>query len=234
MSYKKNYISVIMPSAGIGKRMQSDISKQYIEMDGKPILAHTIDRFNRCKYIDEIILVVKEDDVDYCINEIVEKYEFSKVKEIVVGGTERYNSVYNGLCEVNKKCDIVLIHDGVRPFIDEKNIVDGIENVIKFGACAIGVPVKDTIKVVNESGDIVDTPNRSRLWAVQTPQCFRYDIIYKAHNEYNENYGNITDDSMLVEKLGHKVKMIKGSYNNIKITTPEDLEFAKVILNQNK
>ncbi|EOD00067.1 2-C-methyl-D-erythritol 4-phosphate cytidylyltransferase [Caldisalinibacter kiritimatiensis] len=234
MSYENKYVSVVIPAAGMGKRMKSTINKQYIILKDKPVLAHTIERFDKCQYIDEIVLVVREDEIDYCRENIVKKYNFQKIKSIVAGGKERQDSVYNGLFAVNDKCQIVLVHDGARPFVTEKNIVDGIEGVIKHKACVIGVPVKDTIKVIDQSNSIIDTPNRSTLWSVQTPQCFEYDILLKAYEKAKQESYTATDDSMLVENLGYKVKMIMGSYKNIKLTTPEDLEFGLVILKEVK
>lgn len=232
MSYQGKYISAVIVAAGMGKRMKSSISKQFLPIGGRPILSHTIKKFNDCKYIDEIIIVTREEERDYCKKEIVEKYNFSKVTCIVYGGKERQDSVYNGLLAVNKKCDIVLIHDGVRPFVDPKSIISGIKGAVNYGACVVGVPVKDTIKVVSDDNDIIDTPKRSTLWAAQTPQCFQYDIIFTAYQNAIKEGFIATDDSKLVENLGYKVKMIMGSHNNIKITIPEDLEIADALLSE--
>ena len=210
--------------------MNSDINKQYIFLNEKPILAYTIEKFDNNDYIDEIIIVAREEEKEYCHNEVVKKYGFKKVANIVGGGAERQDSVYNGLLAVNSLCDIVLIHDGVRPFIRDEDIINSINGAIKHKACVIGTPVKDTIKTVDIDKDIIDTPNRNTLWAVQTPQSFAYDIILKAYKEAQKNKMIATDDSMLVEKLGYKVKIIEGSYSNIKITTPEDLKLAELLL----
>ncbi|SCG84133.1 2-C-methyl-D-erythritol 4-phosphate cytidylyltransferase [Proteiniborus sp. DW1] len=230
MSYNGKYISVVLPASGIGKRMNSSINKQFILLKDKPILAYTIEKFDNNEYIDEIVVVAREEEKEYCFNEVVKKYGFRKVTNIVGGGTERQDSVYKGLLAVNGSCDIVLIHDGVRPFVRDEDIINSIKGVIKHKACVIGTPVKDTIKKVNVEGDIIDTPERSTLWAVQTPQSFSYDIILKAYDYAIKSKIIGTDDSMLVEKLGYKVKIIEGSYSNIKITTPEDLKLAQLLL----
>lgn len=222
--------SVIIVAAGSGKRMKSAIAKQYIELKGRTILSYTVETFEKSDYIDEIILVTSSEAIDYVNENIVQKYNFKKVKAVVEGGKERQDSVYNGLKNVSNDCDVVLIHDGVRPFVGDSYIAKLESIAMEFGACVLGAPVKDTIKVCNSEGYITDTPERSTLWLAQTPQCFKYDIIMKAYEKaYNEGYTG-TDDSMLVEKTGVKVKMVEGDYNNIKITTPEDLYIGEVIL----
>lgn len=222
--------SVIIVAAGSGKRMKSAIAKQYIELKGRTILSYTVETFEKSDYIDEIILVTSSEAIDYVNENIVQKYNFKKVKAVVEGGKERQDSVYNGLKNVSNDCDVVLIHDGVRPFVGDSYIAKLESIAMELGACVLGAPVKDTIKVCNSEGYITDTPERSTLWLAQTPQCFKYDIIMKAYEKaYNEGYTG-TDDSMLVEKTGVKVKMVEGDYNNIKITTPEDLYIGEVIL----
>ena len=228
--YKNRYISVIIAAAGMRNRMGSKINKQFISINNKPILAHTIEKFERCKYIDEIIVVAKENEIDYCRGEIVRRYGFSKVSTIVKGGKERQDSVYNGILALNEKSDIVLSHDGARPFVKTKNIMDGIDGALKYGACVIGVPVKDTIKVVGDYKNVDETPKRDILWAAQTPQCFKKNIIMEGYRKAIEDKFVGTDDSVLIERLGLNVKMIMGSYENIKITTPEDLIIAESIL----
>lgn len=228
--YKSHYISVIIAAAGMSNRMGSKINKQFIFINNKPILAHTIEKFERCKYVDEIIVVAKESEIDYCRKEIIKRYGFNKVSKIVKGGMERQDSVYNGILALNEKTDIVLSHDGARPFVKIKNIIDGIDGAVKHGACVVGVPVKDTIKVVGDNNGIDKTPKRKALWAAQTPQCFKKDILIEGYRKAMEDNFVGTDDSVLVERLGLNVKMIMGSYENIKITTPEDLIIAESIL----
>ena len=222
--------SVIIVAAGSGKRMKSAIAKQYIELKGRTILSYTVETFEKSDNIDEIILVTSQEAIDFVTENIVNKYQFSKVKAVVAGGAERQDSVYNGLKKVSTDSDIVLIHDGVRPFVNDAYIAKLESIAMEFGACVLGAPVKDTIKICTSEGYIIDTPNRSTLWLAQTPQCFKYDVIMKAYKKaYDEGYTG-TDDSVLVEKTGVKVKMVEGDYNNIKITTPEDLYIGEVIL----
>ena len=230
--YKDKYVSVIIAAAGMSNRMGSKMNKQFLAVGGKPILAHTIEKFENSKFIDEIILVSKEEEIEYCRKEIVRKYKFNKVTNIIRGGQERQDSVYNGILALNEKSDIVLIHDGARPFVKNENIEDGIKGVIENDACVIGVPVKDTIKIINDDNSISHTPPRATIWAAQTPQCFYKGLIIKAHEKARREDYVGTDDSSLVERLGHDVKMIMGSYENIKITTPEDLVLAESLFKE--
>lgn len=230
MSYSNQFISVVIAAAGLGKRMKADINKQFLLLDGKPIVAHTIAQFEKNESIDEIIVVVKEDELEYCKSEVVEKYCFKKIEALVGGGAERQESVYNGLKSCSGDTDIVLIHDGVRPFITSSEIDNLIEETLAHDACVTGVRVKDTIKIVDARGVITETPDRSTLWAVHTPQSFSYRLILEAHKKAVMQGFQATDDSSLVENLGREVKMIEGSYDNIKITTPEDLFVAENIL----
>ncbi|HAE91097.1 2-C-methyl-D-erythritol 4-phosphate cytidylyltransferase [Tissierella praeacuta] len=225
--YENYYVSVIIAAAGMSNRMGSKINKQFIAVGGKPILAHTIEKFERCRYIDEIILVAKEEEIEYCRKEIVKKYKFNKVANIIRGGKERQDSIYNGILALSEKTDIVLTHDGARPFVKIENIEDGIKGTIAHGACVIGVPVTDTIKVVGENKTIDNTPQRALLWAAQTPQCFFKHILIKGYEKAIDNGFVGTDDSSIVERIGYDVKMIMGSYENIKITTPEDIILAE-------
>lgn len=218
-----SFNSVIIVAAGAGKRMNSSVAKQFIEINEKTILAYTIEKFENCSEIHEIIIVVNKDSVEFCRNNIVNKYNFEKVKHIVEGGKERQDSVYNGLLKANKKTDIVLIHDGVRPFIESENIKEVIEQTKKYDCCVLGVKVKDTIKVCDENGFILQTPDRSFLWAAQTPQAFKYNLILEAYEKALSKDCSATDDSVIAEMAGHKVKLVEGSYENIKITTKEDL-----------
>lgn len=214
--------SVIIVAGGSGSRMNMNINKQFIKINEKEVIAHTIDKFYKNEYIDEIILVVKEDEIDYFKENIIKKYGYKNIK-IALGGKERQDSVYNGLKIVDKNCDMVLVHDGARPFVSKEIIKKAVTETKK--ASVIGVRVKDTIKVVNNN-EIISTPNRNTLWAIQTPQTFKYDLLKRAYEKaYEENFYG-TDDSSLVENLGEKVNIIEGSYENIKITTKEDLNMA--------
>ena len=225
--------SVVIVSAGRGSRMKADINKQFLKLKGKEVIAHTIDKFYNNKNIDEIGVVVKEDEADFFRRNIIDKYGYKNIK-IAFGGKERQDSVFNGLKAVNERCDIVLIHDGARPFVTDEIIKNSIECAKKNKCVIVGVPVKDTIKIINKDNEVCDTPNRSTLWSIQTPQVFEYLSIIKAHKIAKEKSYYGTDDSMLMEYLGYNVKVIEGSYNNIKITTPEDLKIGEEILNENK
>lgn len=220
---------VIIVAAGTGSRMNKDINKQFIKLNNKEIIVHTIDKFYNNDSIDDIVVVIKESEEEYFINNVIKKYGFDNIK-ITYGGNERQDSVHNGIKELDKNCDVVIVHDGARPFVTDDIIKNSIEGAKKHNAVVVGVKVKDTIKIVGEDGNIIDTPNRSYLWSVQTPQVFKYEVITKAYEDaYNGNYYG-TDDAMLVERIGYNVKMIEGSYDNIKITTQEDLKFGEQIL----
>ena len=221
-------ISAIVLAGGRGKRMNYHKSKQFIEIKGKPVLVYTLEKFIYNKSIDEVILVLPEDEVDYCKKEVLQKYSL-KVDRIIIGGKERQDSVFNAL-EAMEKADIVLIHDGARPFISEKIIEEGIKYANIYGAAAPGVTPKDTIKIKNEDNISVDTPDRNTLVAVQTPQCFKYDEIYQCHRKIKEENAIVTDDTSVVERYGHKVYLYEGDYTNIKITTPEDLILAERLI----
>ena len=221
-------ISAIVLAGGRGKRMNYHKSKQFIEIKGKPVLVYTLEKFIYNKSIDEVILVLPEDEVDYCKKEVLQKYSL-KVDRIVIGGKERQDSVFNAL-EAMEKANIVLIHDGARPFISEKIIEEGIKYANIYGAAAPGVTPKDTIKIKNEDNISVDTPDRNTLVAVQTPQCFKYDEIYQCHRKIKEENAIVTDDTSVVDRYGHKVYLYEGDYTNIKITTPEDLILAERLI----
>lgn len=220
---------VVIVAAGSGSRMNMGINKQFIKLNNKEIIAYTIEKFYKHNRIQDIVVVIKEEEFEFFNDEILKKYEYENIK-IAFGGKERQDSVYNGLKMLGNECNIVLIHDGARPFVSEETISKSIAEAKNHKAIVIGVPVKDTIKVVNDEYDIVDTPERSKLWAVQTPQTFDYDILVKSYEDAfkYDFYG--TDDAMLVERIGYKVKMIEGSYNNIKITTQEDINIGTQIL----
>lgn len=220
---------VVIVAAGTGSRMNRGINKQFIKLEGKEIIAYTIEKFYNNSNIEDIVVVVKEDESEFFKKEILDKYNFKNVK-IAYGGKERQDSVYNGLKLLDEKCDVVLIHDGARPFVSDKIIDKSIEEAKEHKAIVVGVPVKDTIKVIDNDKNIVDTPNRSVLWAVQTPQTFDYNILIDAYKDAFKNKFYGTDDAMLVERIGYKVKMLEGSYNNIKITTQEDLNIGSQIL----
>ncbi len=222
-------IAIIL-SAGKGKRMHSDISKQYITVFDKPILYYTLRAFQHSE-IDEMIVVCGGSDIEYVKYDIVKKYDFTKVTQIVEGGQERYDSVIAGLKLVEDE-DYVLVHDGARPLIKPQEINEMIQELEQSPACIMGMPVKDTIKLQDENGFVASTPRRSDVWQVQTPQAFQASILKKAYQKMkSEQDTSITDDSMAVEKYTDvKIKLVRGSYENIKVTTPEDLVVMEGIL----
>lgn len=218
-------ISAIILAGGKGKRMGGLVSKQYIEVKGKPILYYTLKRFIECKSIDSITLVLPEDEIEYCKKEILEKYSL-RVDNIVIGGKERQDSVYNGLKSI-VNTSIVLIHDGARPFVSNRIIEEGIELAKIHGASAPGVTPKDTIKIKNEEGFSIETPNRERLVSIQTPQVFKFNLILQCHEKIKKDNVIVTDDTMVAELYGNRVYLYDGDYTNIKVTTPEDLILAE-------
>lgn len=228
------FVSVIIAAAGKGKRMKAERNKQYLYLEDRPILVHTVSVFERCKEVDEIIIVTGEKEVEFCYNEIVKKYSFKKVVKVIAGGLERQDSVYAGILALSPQCEIVMVHDGARPFVTKAQVLKSIEAAQRYTAVGIGVPVKDTIKVVDDQGMIKDTPDRKTLWAMQTPQTFTYSVLRKAYESALQGGFVGTDDTGLVERIGIPVKMLEGTYENIKITTPEDIYIAKVILSNLK
>ncbi len=231
---KEGLVTAIIVAAGKGRRMGKAYNKQYIQLGDKPILAYTLAVFEEAKTIDRIILVVARDEISYVRDKIIKKYNFKKTVKVVGGGKERQDSVYAGLQELGKECEIVLIHDGARPFVDEKIIEGSIDLARDSGAAIVAVPPKDTIKIANQEGEVIKSLDRSKLWAVQTPQTFRYPLLKRAYRHARERGLLATDDSMLVEELGHRVKILEGDYENIKITTPEDLILGEGILEKRR
>ena len=227
---KKEKVTAIVLAAGQGTRMGGKTAKQYLLLDGRPVLYYALLAFEK-SMVDEIILVAGEKDLPFCRTEIVEKYGFSKVTRIVAGGKERYHSVYQGL-KAAGGADYVLIHDGARPFVSDDIISRTIGAVKKEKACVVAMPVKDTIKIANEDHYAIETPNRSKVWMIQTPQAFSYDLILHAYEKVlASGDAVITDDAMVLEKAENiPVKLVQGSYTNIKITTPEDMKIAEIFL----
>lgn len=226
----KEKISAIVLAGGRGKRMNTPIQKQYLELNGYPVLYYSLKELEQSE-VDEIILVVGKNEIDYANEKIVKQYGFKKIRQIVAGGRERYESVYNGLQAIQDD-GYVFIHDGARPLLSRDIIKRGIEGVKQYGACVVGMPVKDTIKVVDEKQYVKETPNREFLWLIQTPQIFRISKIKEAYDKmWETGDSSVTDDAMVMEKYGDlKVKLIEGSYQNIKITTPEDILIATSLL----
>lgn len=224
--------TAIILAAGPGKRMKTKVQKQFLMLQGKPLLYYSLACFQKSDEIQEIVVVTGKESIDYCRSEIIEKYGFTKVKSIAEGGKERYDSVYAGLEACSADTDYVFIHDGARPFVTEDIIKRTKEVAVTYQACIAGMPSKDTVKIIDENNMVSATPERSRVWSVQTPQVFLYSLIKEAHDTARSvSMQGITDDAMVVEQYKNTpVHIVEGAYENIKITTPEDILVAEKIL----
>jgi len=223
-------VAAVIVAAGKGARMQGSLRKQYLSLAGLPILGRTLIIFDGCELVDDIYLVIPQDDFDFCREEIVSRIKLKRDVHLVSGGARRQDSVFNGLQQVSPNCSIVVIHDGVRPFVKNEQLIATIKGARKFGACILGVPAYDTLKQVDAHDNSVLTLQRDTIWLAQTPQSFRCDLIKNAHEKARAESYCGTDDASLVERLGEPVKMIRGSRGNIKITYREDLEIARCLL----
>lgn len=221
-------VTAIVLAAGQGTRMGSPVPKQYLEIGGIPLFLHPLQQLEKSPAVQGIILVVGCQEVAMA-EEIVSSYSLHKLHRIVPGGKERSHSVYQGLKALPEDCSWVVVHDGVRPFFTLSLLEQVVNTAKACGAAIPGVPVKDTIKVCDENGMVVKTPPRHRLWAIQTPQAFRRDWLVEAYEQAMKSGITATDDAALVEELGKPVKVVQGHYENIKITTPEDLVLAELI-----
>lgn len=229
--------TAIVLAAGQGKRMQSEIPKQYLPLCGKPVIYYSLKAFEDSA-IDDIVLVAGKGEEAFCQKEILEKYGFGKVRAVVAGGKERYASVINGIQAINWDCGYIFIHDGARPLISGEIIERAYREVRQAKACVVGMPVKDTIKIADENGCVADTPARSLVWQIQTPQVFERGLITCAYEKLLREEDTlsakgiaVTDDAMVVEYfMKTPVKLVQGSYENMKITTPEDLKIAELFL----
>ena len=230
----KEHCTAVVLAAGRGTRMGTQTAKQYLELQGKPILVYALEVFEQSAVVDDILLMTDKDHVEYCKKEICEKYGIKKVSAVAPGGKERYESVWKALCILKERgqSGFVMIHDGARPFVTEEILKRGLQKVKETGACVIGMPSKDTVKLSDEEGYVKETPNRKCVWTIQTPQIFLYSLIREAHDSIRQkDMSKITDDAMVVEQeTGAKVALAEGSYQNIKITTPEDLDIAEAFL----
>ncbi len=235
MKMDKSYrTAAVVLAAGSGKRMNAGVKKQYMEIAGRPVLYYSLKAFEE-SFIDEIVLVVSQDEIEQVQESYVNQYGFQKILRIVAGGKERYHSVACGLQAVHQDCDFVFIHDSARPMLTQEILQRVYRAVQEEEACVVGVPSKDTVKIADEQGYVSVTPNRSLVWNVQTPQVFSYPLVHSAYEELLQKEQEllaagvqITDDAMVVEHLAyHKVKLVEGSYENIKITTPEDVQIAE-------
>ncbi len=225
------FVSAIIVSAGNSSRM-GGVNKQFLEIDGLPVIAHSIKAFQESDLIDEIVIVTRYEDIK-TINELVKKHSFSKVNTIVPGGETRQKSVLNGLNCISDKTDYIVVHDGARPLVTEKIIKDTLAVAIETGAAATGVKVIDTIKCVDDNNVILSTPERAYLRAVQTPQIFNKTLYLNAVSKV-ENSDKFTDDCKLIEAFGHKVTIVDGDYENIKITTPNDVVVAEAYFSKRR
>ena len=219
-------VGAIIVAAGSSRRM-GNIDKMFAQLGGTPVLARSVDVFNRCSFVDQIVIVLNQFNIDRGRGLVAER-SWSKVVAVCLGGERRQDSVREGLKRLSG-CQWVAIHDGARPLISADLIEKGLAAAQESGAAVCAVPVTDTIKVVDTDGRVLETPARESLWMVQTPQVFRFDIIEKAHRQAE---GEVTDDATLVERLGYKVKVYMGSYDNIKVTTPQDLVLAEMLLKE--
>lgn len=227
----KETCTAIVLAAGKGSRMGTKVHKQYLEMAGKPVLYYSLRAFQKSEIIDEILLVTGAGEEEYCRETIVDRYGFTKVKRILPGGAQRYHSVHRGLQAMEGE-GYVFIHDGARPFVSEEIIARAYEQAQEEKACVVGMPVKDTIKIADDRERVADTPDRSRLWMIQTPQVFEKTLVKTAYEALMEKEDiQVTDDAMVVEMMAdHPVKLVRGSYENIKITTPEDLKIGEMFV----
>ncbi|MDD4335695.1 MAG: 2-C-methyl-D-erythritol 4-phosphate cytidylyltransferase [Desulfotomaculaceae bacterium] len=223
-------IAAIVPAAGSGTRMGMKTKKQFLALAGIPLVGYALKTMEASPAVQEIIIVVTPGEEGYCYGAVVEKLGLNKITAIVPGGKERQDSVYNGLLALSPDTDIVIIHDGVRPFFSLDILAAVVAAAQTHGAATCAVPAKDTVKLANEDNFVTRTMPRNHTWLVQTPQAFRYKLIVEAHRRARDNSLLATDDTALVESLGRRVKIVMGSYENIKITTPEDLDMAMAII----
>jgi len=222
--------TVIIAAAGTGSRMKAGINKQFIPLLGRPMLSYTLEAFQKNPDIHSIILVAGKEEISYCKENIINKYGITKADKLVYGGDTRQESVMKGIAELAADCDIVLVHDGARPIVKQQLIKACIEGARLYGAVSAGVPIKETIKIIGAENFVEYTPSREKVWLTQTPQAFRRHILEEAHRNAKERGIVGTDDAYLVELLGCKVRMIESYYENIKVTTPEDLITAETLL----
>ena len=223
-------IAGLIPAAGSGVRMGGHIAKAFLKLDGREILALTLDIFERCTIIDEVWVIVAAPNLSACRQNIIERYGFSKVRDVVAGGASRQESVWRGLQRLDVAVDLVVVHDGVRPFVTELMLQETLNCAAQHGAAVAAVPLRDTLKRVAEGGEVEATVPRDNLWRAQTPQAFQRHLLMTAYQRAWEQGLCATDDANLVESMGHPVKVISGLESNLKITTPEDLILSERLL----
>ncbi len=226
-------VAAIIAAAGLGRRMQQDTPKTYLRLAGKPILIHTLEIFEKVPEVQEVLVVVHPEDLEFCQEEVIDPYPLKKVLRLVPGGKERQDSVYHALKVLKKEAeglDIILVHDGVRPLVDPSLVGKVVVAARRHGGAILGIPCQDTLKRVNSKGVVVDTVDRQELWQVQTPQAFQAALLWRAYQEAMERGFYATDEAALVEALGETVVVVTGTCLNLKITTPDDLKMAEAIL----
>ena len=223
------FVSAIIVAAGQSRRMGGDTSKQFILIDGVPVIVRTLKAFEIAERIREVVIAARQEDIPQ-MYALIQDYEITKVKQIITGGETRQESVFRAIAQVDENADFLAIHDGARPLIRPQEIDLAVSAAVEHGAAALGVPVKDTVKQVDADGKIVDTPERSTLWAVQTPQVFSRALYLRAAEQAGEAAAQLTDDCQLIERTGAPVYLLRGAYANLKITTPEDVFAAEGIL----
>ncbi|MDD3652708.1 MAG: 2-C-methyl-D-erythritol 4-phosphate cytidylyltransferase [Desulfotomaculaceae bacterium] len=222
-------VAAVVPAAGCGVRMGTSLKKQFLDLEGTPVVGHVLKVLENSPFVHSVVVVVSPGEEEYCRSEIVVQLGLSKVMAIVPGGNVRQKSVFNGLLALSSDTDIVVVHDAARPLLTPEGLSAVVDAALIYGAAAQAVPVKDTIKMAGEDGFVTETLQRDRLWVAQTPQAFRYRLIIDAHRKAVEAKYTGTDDAVLVERLGQPVKLVAGSYANLKITTPEDLIIVSAI-----
>jgi 2-C-methyl-D-erythritol 4-phosphate cytidylyltransferase len=226
-------VAAIIAAAGLGRRMQQDTPKTYLQLAGKPILIHTLEVFEKVPEVKEVLVVVHPEDLEFCQEEVIDPYPLKKVLRLVPGGKERQDSVYHALKVLKKEAaeiDVILVHDGVRPLVDPAQVRKVVAAARRHGGAILGIPCQDTLKRVNSRGEVVATVDRQELWQVQTPQAFQAALLWRAYQEAMERGFYATDEAALVEALGETVVVVPGTCLNLKITTPDDLKMAEAIL----
>lgn len=228
---KEKHNAAIVLAGGSGTRMGTAVPKQYLMLGEYPVIWYSLQAFEQFEPVQEVILVAEEERLAYCRSELIDRYRFKKVSAVVAGGAQRFDSVYAGLCALSD-CSCVFVHDGARPFIDQEILWRNLHAAQQCGSAVTGMPAKDTVKRADENGCVIETPDRSSVWMIQTPQTFDCEMLREAYKKmYEEMPEGITDDAMVVERYcNKKVQLVEGSWRNIKITTPEDMIFAKAML----
>ena len=228
-----NQVIAVIPAAGSGIRMGLSRAKQFVDLCGKPVLAVTLNHFQECDLVDKTVVVIPHGDVDYCLREIVDRYGLTKVFKVIAGGERRQDSVRRGVEAVANCCRWVLIHDGVRPLVTSGLLARVIKAARRFRAVITGLPIKETVKEIDSQGGVLRSIDRRRLWLIQTPQIFRWEDINLGHQQaLIHGWEEAPDDAFLIEKMEIPVKIIEGEEQNIKVTTPQDLELARFIISR--